>query len=241
MICFLIIIQGCSSIRPDTDPLLDKRALIFAKEAKSYNKHILASKGSGWARLETETKYEKFKIAWAVVFPDKIRITFLISANPIETIIATGEKITFISHTGEHKKHSYKSNNPDMEKYINVPVEMSEMILHLLGRLPLKNFDDTYFSTSDPSLSTIALRQKGAGITQYFQFNDKKESSSLWLEDYNRKLIYKTVIKEYKTYGADNIPAKLEIKDSSKRKLTLEITNFISNPFIKESVFQLTD
>ena len=237
----IILVSGCAAIRPETDPMLDKKALTFAKQAKSYNQHIISSKGTGWATLQTDTKYEKFKIAWAASFPNKIRITFLISANPIETIIATGEKITFISHTGKHSLRSYKSKDPDMEKYINVPMKMSEMILILLGRLPVTKFDDTYFAPSDPLLSTIVLKQKGKPAAQYLHYNDQKNYDTFWLEDYNKTLIYKMETKAYKIFGSDNIPARLEIKDNNNRKLTLRITNFISNPHIKESVFELTD
>lgn len=134
-VAFILIISGCAQLSPNTNPLLDKKAFL---QAQSFNQHILASKGTGWLKLETQTKVDKFKIVWAAVFPNKIRITFLIFGHPIETIIATGEKITFFSHTGEHSKYSYYSKDPNMEDYIHVPVKMSEMILVLLGRFPVK-------------------------------------------------------------------------------------------------------
>ena len=239
--CISLFFSACTPKRPDTDPSLDKKALVLARQVQSFNKQIVSSKGTGWIRVKTETKHEKFKIAWAAVFPNKIRVTFLISANPIETIIATGEKITFISHTGQHKIHSYKAKDPDMKKYISVPIKMSEMILFLLGRLPVNNFDDAYFEPSDPSLSTIVLEQKEEHSIQSFHFNDKKECDSMWKENFSRKLIYKTLITKYKKYDLNNIPIQVIIKDNNGRKLFLEITNFILNPSIKESIFQLTE
>ena len=241
IVCLIFILQGCASHRPETNPMLDKRALHLSKQAESFNEHITACKGTAWATLETGTKHEKFKIAWAVVFPNKIRITFLISANPIETIIATGEKITFISHRGQHSRHSYKSKDPDMEKYIHIPIKMSEMILILLGRFPVKEFDDAYFAPWDPSLSTIVLKQKWRDTKQHLHYNDKKNIDGIWLEDYTGQLVYKIMTREYKKYGSDNISAILEIKDNNNRKLTLEITNFIANPTINESIFKLTE
>ena len=237
--CLILIVPGCAPLRPATDPELDKKALVLAKQIGSYNNHVITSKGTGLVRLETGTSHEIFKIAWAAVFPNKIRITFLISANPIETIISTGEKITFISHTGRHSKHSFKSKDPDMEKYIHVPIKMSEMILLLLGRLWSHSIDDTYFEPSDTSLSTIVLIPKEQSLRYFFHFDDTKSIDRFHKEDHTGKLEFETLIKEYKTYGLDTIPGKLEIKDSSNRKLSLEITNFISNPAIKKSVFQV--
>ncbi len=238
-VCLILIIQGCAPLRPTTDPELDKKALILAKQVNSYNDHILTSKGTALVRLETGTDYEIFKIAWAAVFPNKIRITFLISANPIETIVSTGEKITFISHTGKHSKHSFKSQDPDMEKYIHVPIKMSEMILLLLGRLWAHSIDDTYFEPSDTSLSTIVLNKKEERSRYFFHFDDTKNIDSFHRKNYTENLVYKITIKGYKTYGLDTIPGKLEIEDNSNRKLSLEITNFISNPAIKKSVFEI--
>ncbi len=237
-----IFISGCAAPpRPDTDPFYDKKALALAKQIKSFNQHIIAARGTGWAKVKTDTKHAKFKIAWAAVYPNKLRITFLISANPIETIIATGEKITFISHTGQHFKYSYNSKDPDMERYIKVPIKMSEMILLLLGRFPANNFNDTYFAPSDPSLSTIVLKQNSNNLIQFFHFDNKKSCNSMWKENYNENLIYKIIIQKYKRYGSDNIPVQLIIKDDNNKKLFLEITSFIVNPPIKESVFQLTE
>ena len=128
-----------------------------------------------------------------------------------------------------------------MEKYIHVPIKMSEMILILLGRFPVKEFDDAYFATWDPSLSTIVLKQKWRDTKQHLHYNDKKNIDGIWLEDYTGQLVYKIMTREYKKYGSDNISAILEIKDNNNRKLTLEITNFIANPTINESIFKLTE
>ena len=238
---FILIIPGCAPIRPDTNPLLDKKAFVLSTQARSFNQHIIASKGTGWARLETDTNKDKFKIAWAAVSPNKIRITFLLSGHPVETIISTGKKITFYSHTGQHSKYSYRSEDPDMKDYILVPVKISEMISVLLGRLPVKKFDDAYFSPSDASLSTVILKQNWKGARQYLHFNDRGKVESVKAMDYAGTLLYEMTIMKYKAYNFGSIPVKIKIKDKDNRILTLEIINFQPNPPIKDSVFQLTE
>ncbi|MCP3875197.1 MAG: hypothetical protein GY699_18840 [Desulfobacteraceae bacterium] len=237
----LLILSGCTSIRPETNPLLDKKAFSLAHLARSSNLQIISSKGTGWARLETKEKIDKFRIAWAAVFPNKIRITFLISGHPVETIISTGQKVTFFSHTGEHAKYSVYSTDPNMENYINVPIKMSEMISILLGRFLVKKFDDAYFSPSDDSLSTITLKQKWNGQTQILHLDSKRLIDGIKSMDNTQKCLYKITILKYKTYDFGNIPIKIQITDTKKRKLILDITNFIANPPIKDAVFVLTE
>ncbi len=235
------IISGCASLRPETDPFLDKKAFALSSKVRSFNQNIIASKGTGWARIETKTEINKFRIAWACIFPNKIRITFLVSGNPLETIIATGKTITFFSHTGEHSKYTYNSENPDMDKYVNVPVKMSEMIALLLGRFPVKDFDDAWFSPLDSSLSTVILKEKWISLTQYLHFKEDEKLDTIQSKDNTGKLLYEMTIIKYKDYKFGTIPVKIQIKDKNNQKLTLEITNFIPNPKIEDSVFQFTE
>lgn len=237
----ILVISGCSPLRPATDPLQDKQAFFLATRARAFNQDITASKGTGWARLETQTKTETFKIAWAAVFPDKIRITFLLSGLPVETIISTGETITFLSHTGKHSKQLYHSKDPDMMNYIKVRVKMSEIILVLLGRFPLQPFDDAYFSPLDSSLSTITLKQKERSMAAQYLHFDGTRINGLKSMDNAGKMLYEMTILNYQTHDFGDIPATIEIKDPDNRKLMLELTGFQPNPPVKESVFRLTE
>lgn len=240
-IVFLLITSSCASLRPDTDPLLDKKAFLLSTQARSMNQHIITSKGTGWIRLETKKKMDRFKIAWAVVSPHKIRLTFLLSGLPIETLVANGKEITFFSHTGDHSTYTHHSKNPDMKDYILVPVKLSEIISVLLGRLPIKPFNDAWFSPSDTSLSTIILTQNRKGGTQSVQFNINGEINRLKTTTASGKLLYEMTLLNYKAFDSVSIPVKMEIKNRDNRKLTIEITNFLPNIAIKDSVFQLTE
>jgi hypothetical protein len=238
---FIMILSGCAQLKPATSPLLDKKAFLQASQTKAFNQHIMASKGKGWAWIETKTTKNKFRIAWACVFPNKIRITFLLSGLPVETIVATGEKITFFSHTGEHPKTSYRSKDPDMRNYIQVPIKLSKMILILLGRFPVDSFDYAYFLPSDPYFSNIALNRNWTGVTQYLHFNDQKKMDLLVSIGTGNKIAYELTIDQYKRHGSSDIPVKIEFKDIQGKKLTLKITDFVPNPPIKDSIFQLTE
>jgi outer membrane lipoprotein-sorting protein len=180
-------------------------------------------------------------MAWAAVFPDKIRITFLLSGLPVETIVADGKRVTFFSHTGEHARHTFQGKDPDMENYIRVPVRLSEIIRVLLGRLPVKPFDDAYFSVSDLSLSTVFLRQEWTGITQALHFDGQAKVHKLVSMNRAGNPTVDMTVTRYKTMDSDPIPIQIEIRNQDRAKLTLDILNFQSNPSIKESVFRLTD
>ncbi len=241
ILILIVLMTGCAAHRPKTNPELDKKAFNLSIKAQSHNQEIVSSKGSGWALLETDEKTDRFKIAWAAIYPGKIRITFLLSGLPVETILATGKTITFLSHTGQHSKYSYPSKDPDMEKFVNVPVRMSEIILLLLGRFPIKPFDDAYFSRKNSITSNITLKTNNKNQTQYLVCDQKGNLQQFLITDFLGDTLYKIVVKEYKNLNARQIPAKIEITDNNNKKLTLHITDFKANPPIKEGIFQLTE
>jgi len=236
-----VFMSGCMPLRPETDPQMDQKALSLSNEVRSFNRHITASKGKGWAKLESQGKADRYRMAWAAVQPDKIRITFLMSGNPVETVVSTGEKISFLSHTGKHDPYTSESNTPDMEDYLGVPIKMSELIAILLGHIPLKNFNDAYFSPLDSSLETVITREKEKNGLQFLNFNDNRKINRIQSKDNFETLLFEILVLAYVPHGSDDIPAKLQIRDKENRILTLEITDFEPNPPIKDAVFELTE
>ena len=237
----ILFISGCTPLRPATDPQMDKKAFSMSREAKSFNRHITASRGKGWAKLETPGKTDRYRMAWAAVYPNKIRITFLLSGNPVETIISTGEKISFLSHSGKHSFYTSDAKDPDMKDYLEVPVKMSELISIFLGHIPLKEFNDAYFSPSDSSFTTIITHQERKDGIQRLNYSSNGKIKRIESLDNFGNPLYDIHVLEYKTHEADNIPVKLQIKDRENRIMTLEIADFEPNPLIKDSVFQLTE
>ncbi|MBU1195336.1 MAG: DUF4292 domain-containing protein [Proteobacteria bacterium] len=233
-------ITGCASHRPVTDPALDRQAFARGVDAASCNQDISSSKGSGWAILQTPEKTEKYRFAWAVVHPNAIRMTFFSSGLPIETILMFKDVITFLSHTGRHDRYSYYSLDPDMERFIQVPVKMSEIILILLGRTPIKSFDDAYYTSTDETRPAVTLKNISENHTQYLQFDSKGHLKSLTVTDFLKNTVYSLTVNQYKTFDDRQIPAQIIIADAFQRKLTLDITDFKVNPEIKETVFKLT-
>jgi len=237
----ILILSGCAQHRPVTNPLLDKKALFYANYAQSFNEHFSASKGTGWVKFTKGTKTDKFRIAWIAASPNKIRITLLMAGHPVETIVASGKKITLISHTGEHSQYSVTAKNPSLDGYIKVPIKLSEMISILLGQLPVKPFDNAYFSPHDPAFTSISLEKNWKGTTQTLHFDDQGKIDRLNSTGFSGKQLYEVIITQYKTYDFGEVPEKIEITDKNNKKLLLHITNFQPNPPIKASVFRLTE
>jgi hypothetical protein len=238
---FLVFACGCTKLKPQTDPGLDKKALGIANHILSLNQNIISSKGTGWVKLETGTRSDRFKIAWAASFPNRLRITFLVSGHPFETIVATGKSVTFISHGGEHKPYTTLSSDPDLKKFIHVPIKLSQMVAILLGHIPLTRFDHAWFDQDDGSSQPIILTKKWRSSFQKLNLDRKGEPRELLVRDKGDLPLYDIFFLDYRLYGDNRIPATLLIRDALGRTIHLSLTLFIPNPPIKESVFRLTE
>lgn len=232
---------GCMPLRPSMDPRLDKKALILSRKTASLNHHITTGKGKGWVRLVTPNETHRYRMIWAAAHPLKLRITFLMSGHPVETIVSTGETVRFFSHTGKHPAHTLDDQDPDMKDYLGVPICLSELVTVLLGQLPIRSFSDAYFATDDPSLSTIILRQKFGRRHQRLEFDSRKDLVRMITSDAFGNPLYEVRPLWGQPSKEGHIPAKLTVTDTAGRVLTLDITDFEVNPPIKETVFQLTD
>ncbi len=237
---FLTIPLGCAPTHKISDPGLDKKAGTIVRNIRQANQDIHASKGVGWIKTLNGRHTQKYKIAWAAAFPNKIRITFLVSGHPFETIAADGKKVTFVSHTGNHKPYTTHTRDPDMEEFINIPVKLSELISLLLGRLPVKKYDTAVFSPNDPALKTIHLTRLWSNTRQTLFLDDTNSPAGLKTSTLENQLLYSLKITSNKTISSHIIPATIEMIDGGQNRLSLKITTFQVNPRIKETVFRLT-
>jgi hypothetical protein len=241
ILILLLLVTGCTPLRPQTDPRLDKKALVLANTILSLNKEITSSKGTGWVEVETDTRTDKFKIAWAASAPNRLRITFLVAGHPVETIVATGNHVTFISHTGEHNPHTTFSSDPNLKKYLHVPVKLSDLIAILLGHIPIKKFDHAWFKPGDSNFPPIILAQNWELTFQQLHLNKVGKVQRLVFLDKDNMPVYDITYIDYQAYGKSRIPATLLVKDTAGKKIHLTLTRFVPNPPIKESVFRLTE
>ena len=241
ILILLLLVTGCTPLRPQTDPGLDKKALVLANTILSLNQEITSSKGTGWVEVETDTRTDTFKIAWAASAPNRLRITFLVAGHPVETIVATGNHVTFISHTGEHDPHTTFSSDPNLKKYLHVPVKLSDLIAILLGHIPLGKFDHAWFKPGDSNFPPIILAQNWKSTFQQLHLNNVGKVQQLVFLDKDNMPIYDITYIDYQAYGESRIPATLLVKDPAGKKIRLTLTQFIPNPPIKESVFRLTE
>ncbi len=238
----LVLLTGCAGLTPGDARIQDPRAALLAARITSLNHGLQTFKGTARVTLTEENTSQRFKIAWAALLPDKIRLTILKSGFPLETILADGTQVFFVSHTGEHPPHRIKSPNPSLKRVISMPVRIQEIIALLAGRIPMEPFDSAMLTKDGPSSeTTLVLTRKWRGTVGTVLVDQKDQIYAFQRLNSNRDPVYSAERRDQKNYGPHTIPIKTVINDPSGRTLTLEITSFYPDVPVKESVFSLTE
>ncbi len=231
-------LSGCGSPRPRTDPALDAAAQASAEAVRDLNQDIAASKGTAHLRLETTRGVQTFQMAWAARAPDRVRLTFTTLASPVETIVADGRQVTFVSHTGRHKPHTTATHDPDLEPYTGVPLQLSDLIHLLLGQIPVRRFTQAWFAPDDRA--RVQLHRRFSSQFQELILAPDQPLKALRLKNRHNEIQYEIRYHAFDRMDHRQIPVDLTLADNKGQQVRFSIKRFWSDIPVKESVFQLT-
>ena len=228
--CTLLGLQSGKSSDPDAEEIIH--------HTRAFNAPITTSKGTGELTLTRGLRRETYKIAWAAQSPNRLRMTLLMSGHPVETIAATGQWVTFVSHTGAHNVHSAVSADPDLNPYINIPLRLSELVSLLLGKLPERPFDRAWIPPEAPG--TVFASQSFSRQIQQWVTDENGTTNRYRVFDKKMNVIFQIWYSRFFTQDEFTFPGLITIKDGQQMGMEISFKNIILNIPIKESVFRLT-
>ena len=238
----VILFSGCFGIKTVPEKTVDSPAWRLSLKARNFNRGITSAKGTATLTLEHNSKKETYRIAWAVSYPDMMRMTLLSMGHPVETILADGTRVTFLSHAGKHAPYTLKRANPSLADIIQLPVTTREIIGVLAGRIPIREFDSAMVDENESTQGTaLVLGRSWRGDVGRILMDSQDRPIRYQPVDFQNKSVYTLVIKTFQKHGAFDIPMKIEIRDTKGRRALLEITKFIHNIPLKRDIFSLTE
>ncbi len=236
----ILVLSGCGTLRPKTDPAMDEMARKAIQQIRATNQEIQTSKGLARIRIFQENNTQSFRLAWAVASPNRARLILTFAGQPLETITADGHRVRFFSHTGEHPEHTVSEPDPDLESLLQVPVNLSDLVALLLGRIPIPAFDDAWYDRPDPATAPIILKKDYARRHWKITQNSQGDVDSLRLCNSDGDTEFRIQLSRRKPVKGKQIPMEIRMGDMEGRSLFLNISKFFVNAPVKERVFWLT-
>ena len=237
---FIVVLTapGCALLGLQFDKSTDPHAEEIIHHTRALNAPITTSKGTGELTLTSGFRQEKYKIAWAAQSPNRLRMTLLMSGHPVETIAATGQWVTFVSHTGAHSPHSAVSADPDLDPYINIPLHLSELVSLLLGKVPERPFDRAWIHPETPD--TVFASQSFSPQIQEWVTGENGITTRYRVLDKKMNVIFQIWYSRFFKQDNFTVPGLITIKDGQQRGMEISLKSIILNIPVKESVFRLT-
>ena len=238
----LLLLPGCLGMKRGPEKPKATLAFRLALKAKEFNRGIITAKGLGWITIEQNFKIEKYRIAWAVACPDKMRITLLSLGHPVETIIADGKRVTFISHTGRHEPHIIKAANPSLANFIHISLRAKDIIKMLAGQMPIIEFDTARINPLDSLDGTpLVLSRSWRGDVGRILMDRNEKPIKYQPMDFQGRSSYIFTAGKFKQIDSFEIPMEITIKDQRGGRVLLTITRFFQNISLKDDIFSLTE
>ncbi|MFO7748553.1 MAG: hypothetical protein R6V54_00520 [Desulfobacteraceae bacterium] len=242
LICLLLLcFCGCSGLKKPHTKISRTEGHALVERIKAENRKISTCKGKGWLTLSSPGQAtQKFRVAFAAALPDRIRMTLLSGGVPAETVAADGQTVTFVSHTGQHKRYTIRSDNPSLEKLVSIPVTARELIALFAGLIPLHNFDSAaVFQEQSPGKTVLVLNRQWKSTTQKLYLDEKKKVYRFDILDSGKEPLYSVRLSDFKQYSALKVHTTSLITDSHGRRLHLNLTDYQANIPLDDAIFTL--
>ena len=192
LLILLVFAAGCSSTSRRTADVQDAAARAEAQAwlsaLSNQNKALKNFKGIGKIRVRKNGKLIiDERIAWIGSETVKLNIVVLVSGQPAIKIASDGQWFYYYEvRKGQPLYKKIPVTDVNLKQIISIPIQISDLIHLLAGRIPLRDHDVATLERQDPGKGfVLVLKRRWWGITEKI-FIDESKSRVHRTEIYNR-------------------------------------------------------
>ena len=243
----LVLFAGCSSPSRRTADALDAAARAEAQAwlatLSNQNKSLKNFKGIGKIRVRQNGKLIiDERIAWIGSETDKLSIAVLVSGQPAIKIASDGQWFYYYEvRKGQPLYKKIPATDANLKRIISIPIQTSDLINWLAGRIPLRKHHSTTLERQDPANGfVLVLKRRWWGVTEKI-FLDESKARAHQAEFYDRSgsLVYRARFDEMQIIDGYQVPASLSITNGDDIDLQLVVNRYWADVDVSSSMFVL--
>jgi hypothetical protein len=247
MLTAILFFSGCAGItgsvpeKAGPGDLYDPQVFISALKEK--NAELRYFKGKGKITYWKDSKKNIIAgAAWIGLNPDRLRIALLsVSGQPLVSFASDGKWFYLFLHS-EGRFYKKPSSNSNLERFISVPIDCTDMVLLLSGRIPVyKHSSATVLKTESGSEYVLVLKTWWGNVLEKIYFDALKEDV-FKIETFAGKktLGYCAELYEMRNINGYRIPSRMVFSTGNGAVFQLDIDKFWVDISASPSVFQLS-
>jgi len=242
LLAALLWLSACAprAVKPPAEGI-DGRQLV-TKLAET-NRGLAAVKGIGSFTLWTQGGSHSARVAWIAAAPSRIRLhVFGLLGQGQLSLAADGRHITYHS-LSDGRFYSRSADDPSLEKVVGFPINVSDLVTLLMGRVPLRDISRTRVLRDDGEKGGIilCLDRFWGGSREKIYFDGDGRVRQVDFFSVTGKRLYRAQMGATDVVDGFSLPRQLLLTGSGNRRLRLAVERSWANPALSPGVFTLTE
>ncbi len=247
MLCFLaaVFLGACHPrIAPQMD-FPDSRTGSLLQHLNTRNKGLKSIKAIGRLRLWNAKARQSTRIAWLAALDGRMRAVVLGPAgNAWMRFSYDGSSLYFASaaREGVRKKGC---EDPGLQRILNVPISIGELIAYLGGRVPVYDYDEAAFAPgrarSDAGApQQLVLTNDWSGLREKIRLRPDGNSASSVAIYEGENLRYRAKLADYRQVNGFSLPGRIEVTGAGSAGFALRVERIWTNIPVEDEQFVIS-
>ena len=237
----LVLIAACQPrIQPDMGDGETRAERLLAK-LYHRNQTLKTFKGIGNIRIWNAAGSQSARIAWLGDIDGRLRLEILGPAGrPLMKMAYDGNCFYYYSvDTQEIRKHWL--SNPSLERVIDVPVTIRELVFFLAGRFPVYAHGQVEIIQTDAAgADQLLLRRFLSGIVEKITLaSDHASVSAVSVYD-GQSPAYTAKLSDYRQIDGFSIPGQIGLTNGGAAGLVIQIHQYWPNISVEDQQFVIS-
>jgi len=239
LVLILLVLLAACHPRISTEPIEgDHPAERLLARLYTRNQNLQTFKGIGSIRLWHGAGAQTARIAWMAALDGRIRIEILgPSGRPLIKLAYDGESF-YYRRAADEGVRQRNIRNPSLDRVIDVPVTLRELVFFLAGRFPLyENHEVRFAQSGSRPADRLILTHGLSGLREVLRLSgghERLDSVSLYRGD---TLRYQVKLSDYRQMDGFWIPSRLVFSSARSAGFEIRVERFWPNTAVSASRF----
>ncbi len=236
----LFCLPSCSQLAVRPAGIAGQAAGDWLAVIRSRGSGLKTSKGIGRFSFRDARRRQSARFAWAAQYPSKIRLqVFTVTGQPQLILAADGAYVQVFS-VPENRVYRKSAGDPLLQKIIDLPVSLEDVIQLLLGRIPLRPYLRADVRPAAAGKGwVIRLKKSWGSIGEEIYLDAQRRVQRLQFFSLSGKPAYGVRLAESRRIGGFDTPRRLVLTGPGPKYIQLVVERFWVNPEIPPAVFRL--